>query len=83
MKESEIIEKLREIISPYVEDKSLLENVSGETDLLNDLKINSAHLVDIILDAEEVFDIEIDDEAAEEMLTVKEAVRIISERVNN
>ncbi|MDX2245462.1 MAG: phosphopantetheine-binding protein [Bacteroidia bacterium] len=82
MEIAEITEKLRSIVRPYVDDKSLLENINGDTDLLKDLKINSAHLVDIILDAEEVFNIEIDDEAAEKMLTVKEAVRIIAERVN-
>ncbi|MEZ4774734.1 MAG: acyl carrier protein [Bacteroidia bacterium] len=82
MEITEITEKLRTIVTPYVEDKSLLEKVTGETDLLNDLKINSAHMVDIILDAEEVFDIDIDDESAEKMLTVGEAVRIISERIN-
>ncbi|MEM6342371.1 MAG: phosphopantetheine-binding protein [Bacteroidota bacterium] len=81
MKETEILEKLRKIVSPYVEDKSLLETVNAETDLLNDLQINSADLVDIILDTEEEFDIEIEDEAAEQMLTVSDALRIISERL--
>ena len=44
---------------------------------MKDLKINSQHLVDIILDTEEVFDIEIDDESAEKMLTVGAAVDIV------
>lgn len=81
MKETEILSKLRAIVAPYVEDKSLLEGVSADTDLLQDLQINSADLVDIILDTEEEFDIEIEDEAAEQMLTVQDAVRIISERM--
>ncbi|MEL7533977.1 MAG: acyl carrier protein [Bacteroidota bacterium] len=81
MKETEILEKLRKIVSPYVEDKSLLEAVNAETDLLNDLQINSADLVDIILDTEEEFDIEIEDEAAEQMMSVQDALRIISERL--
>lgn len=81
MKETEILEKLRAIVAPYVEDKSLLEGVNADTDLLQDLKINSADLVDIVLDTEEEFDIEIEDEAVEQMLTVKDAVRIIFERM--
>ncbi|MEL7339209.1 MAG: phosphopantetheine-binding protein [Bacteroidota bacterium] len=81
MKENEIISKLREIVSPYVEDKSLLEGVKPETNLLSDLQINSADLVDIVLDTEEAFDIEIEDEAADQMLTVEDVVRIIAERV--
>jgi len=82
MTQEEIIEKLRPIISTYVEDKELLKDIKPETDLLNDLKINSVHVVDIILDTEDAFNIEIDDDAAEEMLTVGAAVDIISQRVN-
>ena len=83
MTQAEILTQLREIIEPYVEDKQLLDQVDHETNLLRDLKINSAHLVDIILDTEDAFDIEIDDEAAEQMLTVGAAVRIVEERVDS
>ena len=82
MNNQEIQSKLKEIIARYVEDSSLLDNIDAETDLLADLKINSAHLVDIILDLEDAFDIEIDDEAAEKMLTVQAAIEIISNQIN-
>ena len=81
MNQEQILAKLREIIEPYVEEKTLLDQVNIETDLLRDLQINSAHLVDIILDAEEAFDIEIDDDSAEKMLTVGAAIEIIQDRV--
>lgn len=77
MNQEQITEKLREIIRPYVQDEEAFANIRPETDLLRDLKINSAHLVDIILDAEDAFDIEISDEDAEQMLTVKDAVAVI------
>lgn len=80
MNREEVIEKLKEIIEPYVQNKEAFAHVSEETDLLTDLKVNSAHLVDIVLDAEEAFDIEIDDDSAEKMLTVKDAVDIIIEK---
>ena len=77
MERTEIIEKLKKIIEPYVQDQEAFKNINENTDLLNDLKVNSANLVDIIIDAEMEFDIEIDDESAEKMLTVKAAVQII------
>jgi acyl carrier protein len=77
MNRIEITEKLRTIITPYVQNKEALEQVCEETDLMKDLKINSQHLVDIILDAEVAFDIEIDDDSAEKMLTVGAAVDIV------
>lgn len=83
MQEKEIIEKLTEVIRTYVEDKEVLEGITPETHLVNDLNINSAHLVDIILDTEEAFDIEIDDESAEQMLTVKAAVDIVSSKLSS
>lgn len=74
MTRPEIEEKLKTIIKPYVQNEEAFQNITPDTDMLQDLQINSAHLVDIILDMEEAFDIEIDDETAEKMLTVGEAV---------
>lgn len=81
MDRSTITAKLKDIVEPYVQDKEAFASMTEQTDLLSDLKINSAHLVDIILDAEEAFDIEIDDDSAEKMLTVKDAVDIIESKV--
>jgi acyl carrier protein len=76
MTEKEIQAKLSDIIKPYVQNEEAFKNLSAETKLMEDLEVNSAHLVDIILDLEEAFDIEIDDEAAEKMLSVGEAMGI-------
>jgi acyl carrier protein len=87
MNREEINEKLKEIIKPYVQNEEAFKKISAETNLLMDLEINSAHLVDIILDMEEAFDIEIDDESAEKMMTVGEALsiseKLISEKDND
>ncbi len=82
MSRKEIEEKLKEIIRPYVQNEAAFENMTAQTDMLRDLQINSAHLVDIILDMEEEFDIEIDDDTAEKMLTVGEAIDI-TEKLSN
>lgn len=81
MNQEQITEKLRTIIQPYVQDADAFADIRPETDLLRDLKINSAHLVDIILDTEDAFGIEISDEDAEQMLTVKDAVAVILKRI--
>ncbi|MEL6655400.1 MAG: phosphopantetheine-binding protein [Bacteroidota bacterium] len=80
--QEERIATLKRIITPYVQNKEALEQLSAETDFIKDLEINSAHLVDIILDVEDEFDIEIEDEAMEEMLTVKAALDVISAKVD-
>lgn len=81
MTSSEIKQKLKPLIEPYVQDKEAFDNLREDMDLMKDLKINSQHLVDIILDAEEEFDIEIDDESAEKMLTIQSAIEIIERLV--
>ena len=77
MEREEVKNKLEEIIKPYVQDMEAFGNISETTDLLKYLKINSAHLIDIVLDVEEAFDIEIDDESVEKMITVKDSVDTI------
>ena len=53
MKRTEILEELKKILSPYTVDKEKLAAINDDTDLIKDLKINSANLVDIIIEAEE------------------------------
>ena len=77
----ELIATLKKIVKPYVQDEQAFENVTENTDFINDLKVNSANLVDIALDVEENFDIVIDNEAMERMLTVGSAVDIITKKL--
>ncbi len=72
-----IIEELKKIIKPYVNEKDSFESLTEETDFINDLKINSANLVDIILDIEDAFAIVIDDKSMEKILNINSAIDII------
>lgn len=81
MNREEAIIKLKAIVKPYVKDQEAFENLTESTDFINDLKINSANLVDVILDVEEVFDIVIDNESMEKMLDVKSALSIIDAKL--
>jgi acyl carrier protein len=82
MNKEELIEKLKSIVEPYVQDQDAYQNLTEQTDFINDLKINSANLVDIVLDVEDAFDIEIDNESMEKMLTVANAVEIIQDKLS-
>ena len=82
MDKEEAIQKLKEIVKPYVKNEEALNNISEDTDFINDLNINSANLVDVILDVEEVFDIEIDAESMEKMRDVKSALAVIEEKLS-
>ena len=81
MNKDEAIQKLKEIVKPYVKEANLLENINEDTDFINDLNINSANLVDVVLDVEEVFDIEIDADSMEKMRDVKSALAVIEEKL--
>ena len=81
MEKDEMIEKLKAIVKPYIQDESAFQNMSESTDFINDLKINSANLVDVVLDVEDEFDIEIDNESMEKMLDVSSAIDIIQSKL--
>lgn len=78
MNKDELIEKLKRIVKPYVKSDEGFNNLNEHTDFLNDLKINSANLVDVVLDIETEFDIIIDNESMEKMLNVNAAMEIIT-----
>lgn len=81
MERSEIIEKLKQVVQPYVKNQEAFENLTESTDFIRDLKINSANLVDVVLHIEDVFDITIDNEAMEKMLDVQSTLAIISSKL--
>lgn len=82
MTKEEIILKLTTIVKPYVQNEEGFKNLSEETDFIKDLEINSANLVDIILDVEDEFGIELDNSDMENMLSVKATVKIIQDKIN-
>jgi acyl carrier protein len=82
MTKEKLIIKLKVIVKPYIQDEEAFKNLTEETDFINDLKINSANLVDVILDVEDEFEIEIDNDSMEKMLSVKATVEIIQTKIN-
>lgn len=81
MDREQLVAKLKEIVTPYTHDKDALENIGPSTDFIKDLKINSANLVDVILDVEEEFDIEIDNMEMGRMLNVNDTIAIIEAKL--
>ena len=81
MTKTEIIEKLKVIVKPYIKNQDAFDNLSENTDFITDLQINSANLVDLILDIEEVFNLTIDNEEMEKMLDIKSALEIIERKI--
>ncbi|MDN3644388.1 phosphopantetheine-binding protein [Lutimonas halocynthiae] len=81
MEKEAMILKLKGIVKPYIQDQEAFDHLNEETDFINDLKVNSANLVDIVLDVEDEFDIEIDNESMEQMLNVKKAIEIIQTKL--
>ena len=82
MKNEDLIASLKIIVKPYIQNEEAFENLTEDTDFIADLKINSANLVDVVLDVEEEFDIEIDNDSMDKMLTVKAAMEIITAKLN-
>lgn len=72
---NEIYEKVKAIL---VESLSLDENeVKPESDLINDLGINSLELADLVFRCEDEFDIEIDEKATSKFSTVEDVVNYL------
>ena len=81
MNNDQIITEFKEILRPYSQNATALDALSGDTDFIKDLKINSANIVDVFLDTEEKFDIEINNDSLEKIKNVGDAINVISEKI--
>jgi acyl carrier protein len=81
MDRKEIFEKVVKILTPHVKNQGALASISDSTHILDDLKVNSARLVDVVLAFEDEFDIEIPDEDVDSVNTVGDCVRLVTEKL--
>lgn len=77
-----ILDELKKVLAPYTVNKAALDSITDDTNLVRDLKINSANLVDIIIDAESKYNIEIDMDSAEKMNIVGNCIDVIKEKMD-
>ena len=74
-------QKLKDIIKVYLPEDVAVTDISQDSHLMNNLNINSANLVDIVLDVEDAFDIRLENEDMENMQTVSDAMAIIDAKL--
>lgn len=77
MEEKQVFDKVVAILKPFAKAPEALENAGMDTSILKDLKVNSARLVDVVLEIEDAFEIEVKDEDADKVKTIGDAVRLI------
>jgi len=78
-----IYEKLKSIITVYLPEDVEVKDINKDSHLMNELNINSAHLVDIVLDIEDEFNIEISNDDIEQMQTVEDAIQAIERKLKD
>jgi acyl carrier protein len=81
MSEADVMTKVVDILGPYAKNPGALASVGPGTHILDDLKVNSARLVDVVLAFEDEFGIEIADDDVDRVNTVGDAVRLISTKL--
>jgi acyl carrier protein len=81
MDQSDVMERVVKILTPWVKNDAALSSLSMETNILDDLKVNSARLVDVVIAFEDDFDIEIEDEDVDSVNTIGDAVNLIMSKL--
>jgi acyl carrier protein len=82
MTKEEKYQKLKDIIKIYLPEDVSITDVKEDSNFISELNINSANLVDIVLDVEDAFDIRLENEDMDEMQTVTNALHIIEAKLS-
>jgi acyl carrier protein len=78
---TELRKEIIEILKRYAINKKIFENLPENPHITNDLKINSARLVDIVIDMEEKFNIEIENENLKKLIYLNDIVTLIENKI--
>ncbi|MDX1463799.1 MAG: phosphopantetheine-binding protein [Marinirhabdus sp.] len=81
MTTEQIYAKLLPIVKTYLPEDVSEDQIQPDSDLTQELNINSAHLVDIVLDVEDEFDMEFENADMEQLRTLNDAITIIHSKL--
>ena len=73
----ELSEKLKSIVLSYIPEDEMPDTLDYDMDLINDLGVNSIHLIDIVIDVENEYDITISDEELQSMSTLNKVLEVL------
>ena len=74
---SEIAERVKKIVVEYLGVEA--DKVTEDASFIDDLGADSLDIVELVMAFEEEFEVEIPDDAAEKITTVKDAIAFIEE----
>ena len=74
-----IFEKVKKILSEQFDVEE--ETITIDTSFTDDLNADSLELVDLIMDVEDVFEIEVEDDDAKGISTVGDLVKYIEDKI--
>jgi acyl carrier protein len=77
MTDQDVFRAVLTVIKNYARDELALQQASFGSQLIHDLKVNSARLVDLILELEDRFGIDVSDDEADRLQTLGDAVNLI------
>ena len=76
-------ETLKKIIEDYLPEDVATSEIKENSNFITELNINSANLVDIVLDVEDAYGITFENEDMARMETVKDALRILTQKISD
>ncbi|MBW8795404.1 MAG: acyl carrier protein [Streptomyces sp.] len=59
-RETDVEERLRKLLGEIIGDHALITGISGDTDIVNDLGLDSIQMINFLLRLEDEFDVELD-----------------------
>lgn len=77
MTSDEIYEKLKPIIKGYLPEDVSEDQITRNSDLTKEMNINSAHLIDVVLDIEDEFGVEFKNDDLEKLRNLNDVITLI------
>jgi acyl carrier protein len=81
LNDTELYERIRLVLRQVIPKGASPDNISPETRLLEDLNVDSVHVIDLVLGLEDAFGISIEDGVIETIKTVGDLVALVKGRI--
>jgi acyl carrier protein len=77
MDEQKVFSDIVSILKRFARNQDALAQATVQTTFLKDLRVNSARLIDIVIQIQDKFGIELSDDEADKVRSIGDAVKVV------
>jgi acyl carrier protein len=81
MQRNEVYEKVVKVLTPHLDEPGAAAKIAPGAHIIDDLGVNSARLIDVVIELEDAFGVAVGDDELDAIATIDDVVSLVAAKL--